>query len=135
MLTKIDFPSLMKWAWLTLVFMPNFFVSWLSLVDTTFCEFSLVNEWAWLMLVICQLSFVSQLNLVEDFCKLKLMNYSQNIILLWHVVLPSMPKREIFGYNWFIVCSLLCYTNVISIINRCIPSSLGYQNNFLKMQC
>ena len=25
-----------------------------------------------------------------------------NFILLWHVVLPSMPKREIVGYNWLI---------------------------------
>ena len=39
-----------------------------------------------------------------------------NFILLWHVVLPSMPKREIVGYNCLIVCCLWCYTNVISVI-------------------
>ena len=29
-----------------------------------------------------------------------------NYIVLWHVVLPSMPKREIVGYNCLIVCCL-----------------------------
>ena len=48
-----------------------------------------------------------------------------NFSMLWHVVLPSMPKREIVGYNYPIMCCLWCCTNVISAINQCLTSFEG----------
>ena len=47
--------------------------------------------------------------------------------MLWNLVLPSMPKREIVGYNCLIVCCFWCHTNVIS---KYLPSSVGQQGEF-----
>ena len=55
-----------------------------------------------------------------------------NFIMLWHVVLPLMLKREIVGYNYTIVCCLWCYKNVIPVICQPLPSSVGLQDD---LQC
>ena len=41
-----------------------------------------------------------------------------------------MPKREIVGYNFLIVCCLWCYTNVISVVSQCLLRLLGQQDSF-----
>ena len=56
----------------------------------------------------------------------------ENFIALWYVVLPSMPKREIVGYNYPIVCCLWCYTNVMQVIYQHLPRLVGLHNN---LQC
>ena len=57
--------------------------------------------------------------------------FFSNFSMLWHVVLPSMPKREIVGYNYPILCCLWCYTNFIQVIYQNLLSSVGLQRDLL----
>ena len=51
--------------------------------------------------------------------------------LIWHVVLPSMPKREIVGYNWIIVrLSLMLHKYHISHQTESTKHSRALQRKF-----